>query len=121
MKLKPWLIAFVATIAPMLSLGLFATPAAAQIAPETPSINNLPTAATFNGPGFTAALTTTSDGTPSVTSSTDTVCTVTGTLTVTYAGGGTCTLTAHTAASANYTAADGIGRASCRERVSKQV
>ena len=81
----------------------------AQATPNTPVINDTPVGATFGGSGFTATLTTNSDGTPSVTSSTPLVCTVdqVDQLTVTYTGAGTCTLTAHTAATSRHMAADG--------------
>ncbi len=83
-----------------------------QGAPNAPSINNIPVGATFGGAGFTAALTTNSDGAQSVTSSTPSVCTVDpgDNLTVTYTGAGTCTLTAHTAATSKHLAADGAAQ-----------
>ena len=81
------------------------------VGPNTPSINNIPANATFGNSGFTATLTTNSDGARSVTSSTPLVCTVgTDHLTVTYTGAGTCTLTAHTAATTNHLAASGGGQ-----------
>lgn len=75
-----------------------------QIASSTPTITNIPTVATRFAT-FTATVSTTGQGTRSVTSSTAT-CTVSG-LTVTFASTGTCTLTAHVAASTDMTAADG--------------
>ncbi len=80
----------------------------AQASPNTPTINDIPVGATFGGGGFTATVTTNSDGAQSVTSSTTSVCTVgSDHLTVTYASAGTCTLVAHTAATVNHPAADG--------------
>ncbi len=80
--------------------------------PNTPSIDNIPVSATFGAAGFTSSVSTNSDGTPSVTSSTPSVCTVDpgDNLTVTYSGAGTCTLTAHTAASSKHLAADGTAQ-----------
>ncbi len=75
------------------------------ITPTTPVISNLPGSG-VNGGGFTASVSTTGDGTTSVTSSTNGVCTASG-LAVSYVGLGTCTLTAHVAAGPNYAAADG--------------
>ena len=59
-----------------------------------------------SGGGFTATVSTNSNGTPSVTSSTTSVCTASG-LVVTYVSGGQCTLTAQVAASTTYAAAVG--------------
>ena len=89
----------------------------ARATPSAPTITNLPTAATFGGTGFTASVSTSGDGTKSVTSNSSGVCTVGGDrLSVTCAGAGIL-LTAHVAAGANFTAADGsaqtfsVGRA----------
>jgi trimeric autotransporter adhesin len=79
-----------------------------QAAPTTPTIGNLPASGTYGG-GFTATVTTTGDGTKSVTSSTTAVCTVSG-LTVSYVGVGTCTLTAHVATGTDYSAGSGSGQ-----------
>ena len=78
------------------------------LTPSTPTISNTPGANTFGG-GFTASVSTDSDGTASVSSSTLGVCTVSGSpaLTVSYDAPGTCTLTPHVAASSTYAAADG--------------
>ena len=73
--------------------------------PTTPAISNLPTSGAVGG-GFTATVTTTGDGTQSVTSSTTGACTASG-LVVTYVGVGTCSLTAHVAVGTNFNAADG--------------
>jgi hypothetical protein len=73
--------------------------------PTAPAVANIPTAPVYQG-NFTATVGTSSDGTPSVTSSTTGVCTITG-LTVNFANVGTCTLTAHVAADSNYTQLDG--------------
>jgi len=75
------------------------------VAPSTPTITNLPSSATFPS-SFTAAVSTTSDGTISISSSTTTVCTVSG-LSVSVIGAGTCTLTAQSTATSNYLAASG--------------
>ena len=75
--------------------------------PTPPTISNIPASPVFGG-SFTAALGTDSDGAPSVTSSTPSVCTVgVDHLTVSFVGVGTCTLTPHVAASTDYAAADG--------------
>ena len=75
--------------------------------PSTPSISNLPTSAAYGG-SFTQTVSTTGDGTTSVTSSTTSVCTVDPTSgLVSYVGAGTCTLDAHVAAGTNFTSADG--------------
>ena len=76
--------------------------------PTTPSISNLPNSGIY-GDSFTPTVSTTGDGTKSVTSSTTSVCTVTAG-TVNYIGVGTCTLVAHVGAGANYTAADGLAQ-----------
>jgi len=73
--------------------------------PSTPTIANLPTAAYLGG-SLAAQVSTTGDGTTSVTSSTPSICSAAG-LTVTYAAAGTCTLTAHVAAGTTFLAADG--------------
>jgi hypothetical protein len=77
----------------------------AQFTPTTPAISNLP-ASPIYGSGFTAAVSTTGDGTTSVTSSTTSVCRASGRL-VTFVGSGTCTLKAHVALGPNYSAAAG--------------
>ena len=80
----------------------------APIAPTTPTILSPPSSGTFGG-GFTAVVSTTGDGTKSVTSNTPAVCTASG-LTVSYVGVGSCSLTAHVAAGIDYTAADGMAQ-----------
>ncbi|MCX6460741.1 MAG: hypothetical protein NTZ03_10580 [Actinobacteria bacterium] len=71
------------------------------------SISNMPGSAVV-GDSFTPTLTTTSDGTKSVTSSDTNVCTVNvGTGAVSFIAAGSCTLVAHVASSANWLAADG--------------
>jgi len=92
----------------------FASPAAVLVAyqtiPTAPSITNLPTNPTYSpGGGFTATVSTDSNGTKSVTSSTPGVCTASG-LVVTYVAAGQCTLTAQVAASLFYTAASGTAQ-----------
>jgi hypothetical protein len=80
-----------------------------QVTPPGPTITNIPTNAIWSSTGqFTAQLGNTdgSDGTPSVTSSTTSVCTTNG-LVVIYVTAGPCTLTAQTAASTNFAAASG--------------
>ena len=76
-----------------------------QAAPTTPTISNLPASGNYGG-GFTATVSTTGDGSTSVTSSTTSVCTASG-LSVSYVGVGTCSLTAHVADGTDYLAADG--------------
>ena len=76
-----------------------------QATPSTPSISNLPGSGTYGG-GFTATVSTTGDGTTSISSSTPSVCTASG-LAVSNVGVGTCTLTAHVADGTDFTAADG--------------
>ena len=76
-----------------------------KAAPSAPSISNLPASGTFGG-GFTATVSTTGDGTTSVTSNSTGVCTASG-LAVSYVGVGTCSLTAHVTAGTNYAAAEG--------------
>ena len=71
------------------------------------AISNLPASASYGG-SFTPTVSTTGDGTTSVTSSTTSVCTVDPTSgLVSYVGAGTCTLVAHVAAGTNYAGADG--------------
>jgi trimeric autotransporter adhesin len=78
-----------------------------QATPAGPSITNIPSSPTWSpSGGFTAQLSTDSDGAQSVTSSTTSVCTTSG-LVVTYVTAGTCTLTAQTAQSTNFAAASG--------------
>ncbi len=76
-----------------------------RAASSTPSITNLPGSGTFNG-SFTPVVSTTGDGSTSVTSSTTSVCTVTNGI-VNSIGAGTCTLVAHVTNGTNYSAADG--------------
>jgi hypothetical protein len=73
--------------------------------PTKPEISNLPASGTEGG-GFIARISTTGDGSVSITSSTPRVCTVAG-LAVSYVGVGTCTLTPQVAAGPTYAAADG--------------
>jgi ABC-type cobalt transport system substrate-binding protein len=83
-----------------------------QGAASTPSISNMPAPLTGAvGGGFTATVSTTGDGTKTVTSSTSSVCTTSG-LVVTYVGPGSCVLTAHVATGTNYTGADGVAQSS---------
>ena len=78
---------------------------------STPTISNIPSSNSY-GDSFTASLSTNGDGTPSVTSSTSSVCTVGNDgLTVTFVGVGACDLTAHVATGAIYAAADGTQQA----------
>jgi hypothetical protein len=76
-----------------------------QATPSTPTITNLPTSATFRG-GFTAQVTTSGDGTTSVTSNSPAICTASG-LAVSFVGVGTCSLTAQVAAGTDYKSASG--------------
>ena len=76
--------------------------------PSSPTISNVPDSAYYEG-GFTANVSTTGDGTTSVTSSTPEVCTASG-LVVSYVGVGTCTLVAEVAAGTDYTAAEGTSQ-----------
>ncbi len=80
---------------------------AQNTAPGAPSIANLPGAgqAVYGG-SFAPAVNTETDGAPSTTSSTASVCVATGSA-VSFVGVGTCTLTAHTAGTPNYTESDG--------------
>ncbi len=73
--------------------------------PTAPTISNLPSSGAADT-GFTATVSTSGDGTASVTSSTPAVCTATG-LAVSFVEPGTCTLVAHVTAGASYGAADG--------------
>ena len=73
-----------------------------QAAPSTPVISNLPGSGTYGG-GFAATVTTTGDGTRSVTSNSPGVCTANGSA-VTYVGVGQCSLTAQVADGTNYSA-----------------
>ena len=83
-----------------------------QGAASTPSISNMPAPLTGAvGGGFTATVSTTGDGTKTVTSSTSLVCTTSG-LVVTYVGPGSCVLTADVATGTNYTGADGVAQSS---------
>jgi hypothetical protein len=80
----------------------------AQATPITPTITNLPASGVF-GQNFTAKVTTSGDGVPSVKSTTPGVCSTNG-LVVTYVGVGTCALNAELAASVNYVAAAGVSQ-----------
>jgi sugar lactone lactonase YvrE len=80
----------------------------AQKATPSVSINNIPSSAVVGG-SFSPTYTATSNGAPSVTSSTSTTCTVSGN-TVSFKAGGTCTLVAHTAATSNYNAGAGVSQ-----------
>ncbi len=75
--------------------------------PTTPTITNIPGPGTvLVGGSFLPVVSTTGDGTMSVSSSTTPVCRASAN-TVDYVVVGTCTLTAHVTAGTNYTAADG--------------
>ena len=75
-----------------------------KAAPSTPTISNIPPNPAY-GENFAATVTTTGDGTTSVTSSTPGVCTVSGGLNVYFDGVGSCSLTSDVASGANYLAA----------------
>ena len=80
-----------------------------RASPTPSAISNLPTSATY-GSAFVASVATTGDGTPSVASTSTSICTVGGDgLTVTFVGIGTCSLTSHVAQGTNYFAANGTG------------
>ena len=82
----------------------------ARATPSTPSVSNLPVAAVAGG-SFTAAVSTSGDGTKSVASSTTTICTVGADgLTVSFVAPGTCTLTALVSQGADYFAATGTAQ-----------
>jgi hypothetical protein len=85
------------------------TLAVGQSTPATIGITNIPTSSYLGG-SFTPAVSTNSDGTTSVTSSTTGVCRVSAGV-VSYLGTGSCMLTAHVAASVNFAAADGVAQA----------
>jgi hypothetical protein len=90
--------------APQVQQGFTVNPAT----PSTPTITNIPgSGVAIYGGSFVPVVSTTGDGTTSVTSSTSSVCTVTSG-TVDYVGAGTCTLTAAVATGTDYTGADGI-------------
>ncbi len=72
---------------------------------STPSISNIPAGPIFGGQ-FTASVSTSGDGAPSVATSTPGVCTVSG-LVVSFVGTGSCSLTASVAEGTDYTAAAG--------------
>jgi sugar lactone lactonase YvrE len=80
----------------------------ATLLAATISISNIPTNALYNG-AYTPAYSYTGNGSPSVTSSTTSVCTVSSG-TVKFVGVGTCTLTASAAATTNYSAATGTAQ-----------
>jgi hypothetical protein len=73
----------------------------AKATPSSPIISNIPANPVYEG-NFGATVTTTGDGTTSVTSSTPGVCTVAGGLTVSFRGVGSCTLTPSVATGMNY-------------------
>jgi hypothetical protein len=74
--------------------------------PTTPTVTNVPATAYLGG-SFSPLMSTTGDGTTSVTSSTNAVCVMSAS-TVQYVGAGTCLLTAHVAHGVLYRAADGF-------------
>src|SRR5580692_2815635 len=74
----------------------------------TARATDLPAAGIYGG-GFEATVSTTGDGTVSITSNSVNVCIVSG-LGVSYVGVGTCSLTAHVATGTNFTAADGTAQ-----------
>jgi hypothetical protein len=95
------------TTAAVITFGALSASAGAQVDPTTPSVTNIPVNPTY-GTNFLATISTNSDGAQSVSSSTTSVCTVGGDkLTVSFVGVGTCTLTAHTALTTTFNAADG--------------
>jgi hypothetical protein len=76
--------------------------------PSTPTITNIPdSGVAIYGESFVPSVSTTGDGTTSVTSSTLSICTVSDTGTVDFVGVGTCTLTAAVAAGIDYIGAVG--------------
>jgi len=77
-----------------------------SIAASTPYVSNVPSGPTYGGT-FHPVVSSNSDGTPSVTSSTPSVCTVDNTGIVTFIATGSCTLVAHVSAGTVYQAADG--------------
>ncbi len=85
----------------------------------TISISNIPSGAMFGG-GFTPAYSYVGDGTPSVTSSTVSVCTVSGGA-VSYVGAGTCTLTASATTGTNYAATSGSPQSFSVSRASPTI
>ena len=87
--------------------------------PSTPSISNLPGSGIFNG-SFTPVVSTTGDGTKSVTSSTTDICTVINGE-VNYIGVGTCTLVAQVAQGTNYAGADGSAQSFTVSRASSST
>jgi hypothetical protein len=90
------------------SLASACEPFAVAQATPTVSISNVPTGASYPG-SFVATVSTSGDGSTSITSNSMGVCTVSG-LTVTYVAAGTCSLTAHVAAGTNYGHADGAAQ-----------
>ena len=76
-----------------------------QASPTTPSIINAPPSPKF-GATFVPVVSTSGDGSKSVSSSTPAVCQVASS-TVSFVGVGTCTLVAHVAAGTNFLAANG--------------
>lgn len=92
------------SVAPTFSIGKATT---------TITIKNMPPPGTYKkNSGFTATYVYSGDGTPSVTSSTLSVCTVTGNSSVMFISSGTCTLTAHATAGTKYNAATGSPQSS---------
>jgi len=75
------------------------------LVPTAPTISNLPSTGTY-GDSFTPVVSTTGDGTKSVTSSSGSVCIVTAGV-VNYVGVGTCTLRAHVTVGMVYAAGEG--------------
>ena len=75
---------------------------------STPTITNLPTSATY-GATYTAVVSTSGDGTASVSSTSPGVCTTSG-LAVTYVSPGICILVSHVASSSNYLGAAGLSQ-----------
>ena len=76
--------------------------------PNPPTIGNIPGSPVYGG-GFVASVTTNSDGSSSVTSSTTGVCTANGTG-VKFVGVGRCALTAHTSSTVNFEASNGAAQ-----------
>jgi hypothetical protein len=77
-----------------------------KLVATAPSISNMPSSPHV-GDSFTPSVTTTGDGTKTVTSSTTGVCTVNGSGLVSFTAAGTCALTAHVAEGSTHQAADG--------------
>ena len=77
-----------------------------SIAASTPFVSNIPSEPTYGGT-FRSVVSSNSDGTPSVTTTTPSVCTVTASGLVTFVSTGSCTLVAHVGTGTVYQAADG--------------